>query len=562
MKRNKWIILTLVVLMTLSLALAGCGKTEEPPKDNTGDTGTDVTEETGEQLADEQVLRLNWGAEPPDLDPQTTTDTVSFEVVSSTLEGLVRLQPDGSVQQGSGMAESWTVSEDALTYNFKIRDAKWSDGTPVTAHDFEFAWKRAMDPATASQYSYQFYHIKNAQPYIDGEATDPSALGVKALDDKTLEVVLERPTPFFLSLTSFITYIPAQKAAVESFGDEYASAPDKMVYSGPFVVSEWQHEQKLVLEKNPNYWDAENVKLDRIEGDMITDNNTTVNLYETGELDVIAVPAEFLEKYHGVPEYGMAADATTWYLQFNTEDEFFSNLNIRKAFIYGTDVKGYVDNVLNDGSLVAGGLTPPGMPGKAGGDFAEQRTSTMPTFDKAKAVEHLELGLTELGKTKEELAKHVFLLTGEGTWWSRTGQAFQQMWKDNLGIEMPIEAVSFALRLDRYNKRDYSISIAGWGGDYNDPMTFMDMFVTDGGNNDAYYANAEYDAAIQTGTLGTGDERIDAMLQAEALLARDLPILPLFHPARDFVERTYVKGHVRFPVGVSNEYKWIYILKH
>ena len=564
---KKLLALMLVLVMILSLGLVGCTKTEptnqEPVEQTDDNAGTETpAEEPGEKLAAEQVLRVNWGSEPPDLDPQTTTDQVSFWIINAVYEGLVRTQPDGTTPKGSGLAEDWTISDDELTYTFKLRDAKWSDGTPITAYDFEYAWFRAIEPETAAEYAYQFYHIKNAEKYNTGEITDRSQVGIKAIDDKTLEVVLERPTPFFISLTSFITYIPAQKAAVEKFGEEFASAPDKMVYSGPFMIETWEHEQKLNLVKNPTYWDADTVKLERIEGDMITDNNTRINLYETGGLDLTGVPSEFLSKYKDSPEFGTAADATTWYLQFNMEDKYFSNENIRKAFVYASDRQSYVDNVLADGSIVAGGLTPPLLAGKDGKDFAENRGDLTYPYDPVKAKELFEKGLEEVGATKEQFEKEVTIVAGEGTWWSRTTQAFQQMWKDALGVEIPIETMTFAMRLERYNKKDYQISIAGWGGDYNDPMTFMDLFVTNGGNNDAFYSNPDYDAYIRKAMEGSGDERIDAMIEAEKLLARDVPIYPLFHPARVYVQREYVKGVARFAVGCDTEYKWAYIIEH
>ncbi len=551
---KKLITLTMVLVMILSLGLVGCS--------NDGSEPAAVGPKDGEKLAAEQVLRVNWGSNPPDLDPQTTTDQVSFWIINAVYDGLVRTQPDGTTPKGSGLAEDWTISDDGLTYTFKLKDAKWSDGTPITAQDFEYAWFRAIDPEVASEYAYQFYHIVGAQDFNESKITDKSQVGIKALDDKTLEVKLVRPTPFFLSLTSFITYIPAQKAAVETFGEEFASAPDKMVYSGPFIIELWEHEQKLNLAKNPTYWDADSVILERIEGDMITDNNTRINLYETGGLDLTGVPSEFLEKYRDTPEFGSAADATTWYLQFNMEDKYFSNLNIRRAFVYASDRQSYVDNVLADGSLVAGGLTPPLLAGKDGKDFAENRGNLYPELDAAKAKEYFEEGLKELGVTKEQFQKDVTIVAGEGTWWSRTTQAFQQMWKDNLGVELQIEMMTFAMRLERYNKKDYEITIAGWGGDYNDAMTFMDLFVTGGGNNDAYYSNAEHDALIKKAQEGSGDERVDAMIEAEKILARDLPIFPLFHPARVFIQRDYVKGVERFAVGADTEYKWAYILEH
>lgn len=539
---KKLIVLMLVLVMVLSLGLTGCGKKEK--------------------LAADQTLRINWQQDPPDLDPQTTTDQVSMWIVNAIYDGLVRQQPDGTIKKGSGLAEDWTISEDELTYTFKLKDAKWSDGTPITAYDFEYAWFRAIDPEVASEYAYQFYHIVGAEEYNTEVITDKEKVGIKALDEKTLEVKLLRPTPFFLSLTSFATYLPAQKAAVEKYGDEFASAPDKMVYSGPFVIELWEKEQRLYLAKNQDYWDAASVKLDKIEGDMITDNNTMVNLYETGGLDVIAVPGEFMDKYKDSPEFGSAADATTWYFQFNMEDKYFQNLNIRKAFAYAADRQSFVNNVLANGSIVAGGLTPPLLLGKGGKDFAENRGDLTLPFDPAKAKEHFELGLKELGITKADFEKHVSIVAGNTTTWNRITQTFQQMWKENLGVEIPIEEMTFAMRLERYNKKDYTISVAGWGGDYNDPMTFMDLFVTNGGNNDAYYSSPEYDAAIKKAMEGEGDERIDAMLEAEKALAKDLPIHPLYHPARVFVQRDYVKGIARYAVGCDTEYKWAYIEEH
>ncbi|WIV11892.1 peptide ABC transporter substrate-binding protein [Proteiniborus sp. MB09-C3] len=561
MRRNKWVALVLALMMVLTLGLAGCGKTNADDKGTNDNNGSDASKGE-EKLAAEQVLKVNWQSDPPDLDPQTTTDQVSFWIINAVYDGLVRTQPDGTIPKGSGLAEDWTISEDGLTYTFKLKDANWSDGTPITAQDFEYAWFRAIDPEVASEYAYQFYHIKNAEAFNTGKITDKNEVGIKALDEKTLEVTLERPTPFFLSLTSFITYIPAQKAAVEEFGEEFASAPDKMVYSGPFMIESWDKEQKLNLAKNPNYWDADTVKLERIEGDMISDNNTKINLYDTGELDVTAVPSEFLSKYKDTPEFGSTADASTWYLQFNMEDKYFSNINIRKAFGYASDRQSYVDNILADGSMVAGGLTPPLLAGKDGKDFAENRGNLYPEFDSAKAKEYFETGLKELGITKEEFEKHVSFIGGESTWWSRTMQALQQMWKDNLGVELKIEQMSFAMRLERYDKKDYGISVAGWSGDYNDAMTFMDLFLTDGGNNDAFYSNPEYDELINKAMNGSGDERIDAMLEAENLLAKDYPIYPLFHPARVYVQKEYVKGIERFAVGCDTEYKWAYVLEH
>ena len=230
--KKRLLALLLVVSLVLTIGLTGCSK---PAVETTKESTTEPAEQpTNEPGTDEQILTFNWGAEPPDLDPQTSTDQVSFWLLNATLEGLVRLNPDGSI--GDGLAESWDISADGLTYTFHLRDAKWSDGTAITAEDFEAAWKRVLDPATGAEYAYQLTsHIVGADDYNTGVTTDPETVGINALDDKTLEVKLVRPTSFFLSLTSFITYIPAQKAAIDKFGETYATDADKMVFSGPFA---------------------------------------------------------------------------------------------------------------------------------------------------------------------------------------------------------------------------------------------------------------------------------------------------------------------------------------
>jgi oligopeptide transport system substrate-binding protein len=560
MKRR---ILALILVMSLvfTLALTGCSQPADEPEEPAEEPGEEEpAEEPEEEPAEEpveQVLRFNWGSEPPDLDPQTTTDQVSFWIINATMEGLVRLNPDGSV--GEGLAEDWEISDDGLEYTFHIRDANWSDGTPVTAEDFAYAWLRVLNPDTAAQYAYQLYHIKNAQAYNTGEITDPSEVGIEVVDEKTLKVTLERETPFFLSLMSFITYVPAQKAAVEQWGEDYALEADQMVYSGPFVIEEWAHEDSLILAKNPEYWDADTVKLERIEGTMITENNTRMQMYDNGELDIATVPAEFLDRYIDDPNYVSQTEATTWYLQFNMEDPWFSNLKLRKAFALATDAQTYVDVVQNGLGQVAEGHTPPAMPGAGGKSFGETRTSELPGYDPEEATRLFEEALDELGVTKEEFEETVTIVAGEGDTWSKIAQFFQSQWKDTLGVELFIEQMTFAMRLDRYNTGTYQITYAGWGGDYNDPLTFMDMWVTDGGNNDAYYSNPDYDAAIQTALTGSGDERYEAMAEAEAIIAEELPIYPMYHPSRNLVVKPHVKGLANYPVGSDYDFKWTYI---
>ncbi len=559
-KQNK-IILLLVLVLTVSLIFTGCGNQGKSNETNTGEKTENKDGE--EKLAEEQVLRINWGEEPPDLDPQTTTDQVSIRIINAIYEGLVRLDPDGNVKPG--LAEKWDVSDDKLTYTFHLRDAKWSDGTPITAEDFEYCWFKAIDPKVAAEYSYQLTEtagIKNAAKFFKGEITDKEQVGIKAIDEKTFEVELERPVSFFLSLVSFPTFIPAQKAAIEKFEKGFASEADKMVYSGPFIIDEWDHEQKLNLKKNEQYWDAENVKLEEIKGDMIVDNNTAINLYETEELDITGVGPEFIDKYKDSDEFGNLAEATTWYIQYNCKDKYLKNENLRYALSLAIDRKAFVENVMANGSIIAEGLTPTLLPGKDGKEFAENRGNVLPEYDPKKAKEYLNKALDELGITAKELEKYLTFLTGESDIAKKQAAAIQNMWKQNLGIEVEIESVSFKIRIDNYNRGDYTTTFAGWGGDYNDPLTFMDIFITDGGNNNAYWSSKDYDVAIKTALEGEENERIDAMVEAEKIIGKELPIIPIFYNAINFVEKSYVKGVARFPVGADLDFKWTYIVEH
>ncbi|MBN2287149.1 MAG: peptide ABC transporter substrate-binding protein [Tissierellales bacterium] len=552
MSRKGQFSVMIILLIAVSL-LTSCDTRMKPVEERTT-MNNDAIETI--DLSKHPVMRFNWSAEPPDLDPQTSTDNISFLVINATMEGLFRLNIDGSV--GEGLAESYEVSEDETTYTFHLRDALWSDGTPITAEDFEYAWKRALNPEISSQYAYQLYYIEGAKEYNTRQEKDASKVAIKALDDKTLQVKLVRPTPFFLRLTTFITYIPAQKKAIQAYGADYANEAGKIIYSGPFVIEEWIHDEKLSLTKNVDYWDADSVKLDRIIGYMINDNSTLINMYESNELDHIVVPAEFLDKFINSSEYRSLAEATTWYLMFNTEGKYFSNPKMRLAFALATDAETYVNVLRQRQGLVAEGLTPPTLAGK-GHSFAQDRHSELPGYDPVKAARLFQEAMDELGATKEEFENEVTIVAGEGDTWSRISQFFQEQWKESFGVELFIEQISFSERLERYRSGEYEIAHAGWGGDYNDPLTFLDVWVSEGGNNTAYWSSERYDDAINIAIQGKGFERIDALAEAEAILAEELPIYPLYHPNKSIAVKNYVKDLGIYPLGAGYDFKWVYI---
>ncbi|MHB9145792.1 MAG: peptide ABC transporter substrate-binding protein [Symbiobacteriia bacterium] len=548
---KRTVALLLAALMLFGIIAAGCGKTG-----STGDTSKG-----------KMVLRWNLGEEPPGLDSVTTTDQVSFWVLNAVQEGLVRAQEGKLPTKGSGLAKDWTISQDGLTYTFTLRDAKWSDGQPITAKDFEFAWKRAMNPKTAAEYSYQFAYIKGYDDVskIDIKAADAdqkikdafAKVGVKAQDDKTLVVTLDKPAPYFLSLMSFPTFMPQRQDVEEKYGEKYAAEADKMVYSGPFIIKNWTHESKMTFEKNPNYWDKDNVKLDGMDTVMIKDINTPVNMYEAGELDFITVPAEFLAQYKSKGNVKIRSEATAWYIQYNNRDNVFKNANIRKAFSLAIDRQSFVDNVLANGSVVATAYTPSTING-LNGPFHDMVGDVLnPKADPAAAKAALDAGLKELGLSK--LPKISFL-SGDSERAKKWAVAIQDMWKKNLGIEVGVETVAFKVRLDRMTKGQYQMVFAGWGADYNDPMTFIDLWhsmpADNPGNNSAFYNNPTYDKLVDE-AKSTSDQakRMDDMKQAELLLLNELPIAPVFAPAWNYIEKPYVHGIQRFSVGSDFDFK-------
>jgi oligopeptide transport system substrate-binding protein len=562
MKRQlaSWIVLLSALI---GLTVTACDK---PIIEDSTTDGTQIEEPSSEsnlettepEIEEEQILRVNWGSDPPDLDPQTTTDQLSMWILNAVMEGLVRLNPDGTI--GTGLAERYTISDDNLTYTFYLRDAFWSDGKQITSHDFRNAWIRAISPTTKSNYAYQFFYIKGAREYFNQEEKDTSTIGIKSLDDKTLEVTLNNQTPYFLSLTSFVTYMPAQKQTVDLYGREYGETADKMVFSGPFIIEEWTRNEKMVLKKNEMYHDADSVKLDYIYGYMIKENDTILRMYENSELDFINLPSEFINKYLYSNEFKSLSEATTWYLMFNCENKYFSNYKMRLAFALATDAEAYVNVIAQNSGVVAEGLTPPSMTGK-GHSFAVDRYSVLPGYDPDKALTLFDEALEEIGATREEFKRDVTILSEMGDTWNRRAQFFQSQWKENLGIELFIEQLTFSERLSRYNNKRYEIAYAGWGGDYNDPLTFMDMLVTDGGHNYTHWSNEEYDELILKAINGIGYERIDALAFAEAIIAQEIPVYPIYHPNKNLIIKPYVKSLAIFPIGSDYDFKWTYIDK-
>ncbi|MEC3510559.1 peptide ABC transporter substrate-binding protein, partial [Bacillus thuringiensis] len=326
-----------------SLLLTACSSEEKETKNNAKATDKNETK---------QSISLPYIAEIPTMDVTKATDSESMNVMRNVFEGLYILGEDNKVIPG--VAKSYEVSEDKKTYTFHLRDSKWSNGTPVTAADFLFSWKRAVNPDTAAEYAFLFFDIKNAKK-INSKELPIDQLGVKAIDDKTLEVKLEQPVPYFIDLTTFATFLPINEKYFESKGKHYGLEANQLVYNGAFTLENWKHEQSFQLKKNPNYWDAKIVKLGEINFDIVKDKSTEINLYESGQIDRVGLTGEFVDKYRNSPDFKERPEVTMQFLRMNQKNEVLKNKHVRLAISQAMNKKAFVDTVLNNGSL-------PGVP--------------------------------------------------------------------------------------------------------------------------------------------------------------------------------------------------------
>ncbi|MGM0841077.1 MAG: peptide ABC transporter substrate-binding protein [Bacillota bacterium] len=542
----------LVLLLALSTFLAACGG-DKKTEGNEGASGEGG--ESAEQR--EQVLNLLESSEIPSMDSTLATDSVSFKVMNNVFEGLYRLGENDEAVLGMA-AEEPQISEDGKTYTFKIRDAKWSNGDAVTANDFVYAWQKALNPDTGAEYAYIMYDIKNAAKVNAGEVP-VEELGVKAVDEKTLEVQLETAVPYFKALLSFATFYPQNQKFVEEKGDKFGLEADTAVYNGPFTLSEWKHEQSFKLTKNDSYWDAETVKLKEVNFNIVKDTATGVNLYETEKADIAGLSAEFVDKYKSDENFKTKADTAVFFLRLNQKNEVMANVNARKAFDAAYDKKGMVDVLLNNGSIPAYFLVPKDFVSGPDGTEYREAVGDFGGFDPDKAAEHWAKAKEELGKDSIELE----LLNYDSDSSKKIGEFLKEQLEQNLeGLTVSIKAQPFKQKLELESKGDYDVSFAGWGPDYPDPMTFVDMFVTDGAHNQMAYSNPEYDKLIEQAKgelLDDPEARWQAMVDAEKILFEDQAISPMYQRGTAFLERPYVKGLLRHSFGADASYKWAYI---
>ncbi|AIF42611.1 peptide ABC transporter substrate-binding protein [Virgibacillus sp. SK37] len=547
MKSFRKLSLLLVTALLLSI-LAACGGDDS--KDNAGDSG---------EGNNDQVLHLTNGDTIPTMDASMATDEYAFQFLSSTTDGLYRLGENGEIKEG--IAINHEVSEDALTWTFNLReDAVWSNGDPVTANDFVYAWQRAVNPDTGSEYGPYMMSgvIKNAAAIGSGDKKVED-LGVKALDDYTLEVTLEKPTPYFESLTTFGTFLPLNQKFVEEQGKDYATSTDTLLSNGPFILKDWESTaNKWKLVKNPDYWDADTVKLEEITFDVVKNPQTLVDLYEKGEIDRADLSSDLVDLYSTRDDFNTITESSMTFIKFNqTKSEALKNVNIRKALSRAVDKQALVNEILNNGSLVSNGAVPQDFAThpETGEDFRDIN-GDMVTYSMDEAKEYWEKGLEEIGKDKVELE----FLSGDSETSKVMNEYIANQLQTNLpGLTVTLKQVPFEQRLDLTTNMDYDIAISAWGADYLDPYGWLNLWLTDGGNNETGYSSEEYDKLVQStvGDLAQKPvERFEASLEAEKVLFDDAVIAPLFQKARAQLISPDLHGVINNAFGAKYEYKW------
>lgn len=532
--KKKVIALFLAAMMVVGVTACGSSSDEATPGENTGETteagdnGAAAESDGGAASTGEKVLSVQIGPNPETLDPALNSAVDGGNMILHTFECLLTVDQEGKL--APGQAESWEVSEDGLTWTFHLRDGlKWSDGTALTANDFVYSWQRVCDPNTAAPYAETV--LSMVEGYEEAIAGDITKLNVVAADDSTLEVHLSSPCSYFGSLAAFATLSPVQQATIEANGDAWAVDAGTYVCNGSFYISEWVPGSYIMCTKNPNYWNADAIKLDAIKFNLIEDANASYSAYQTGEVLFIKdVPTEEIPSLEGNPEFHVDPIIGTYYLSLNTQKEPFDNVNVRKALSLAID-REYVAGTLMQGTYsAASNFMGPGWIDTDGSEFMDNANGGQPYIDVTKHeanVEEAKKLLAEAGYPDGEGFPTITYSTNDAGYHKVVAEYLQQAWAE-LGITLDVDIVEWASFTPMRRNGDYETSRNGWVGDYSDPSNMLDLLYSTNGNNDGKFNNAEYDAAMDVSrTTLDAAERSEALHKAEDILMDQAACVPV-----------------------------------
>ncbi len=482
------------------------------------------------------------GVEVASIDPGTLKALNDGRVAGGLFEGLTVLDPV-DLEPRPGAAERWEVSEDGLTYTFHLRpDAKWSDKRPVTAEDFAYAWRRVLTPATAAEYAYMLYPIRGAEAYLkagldEAKTADWATVGIRAEGPRRLVVDLKQPCAYFPDLVAFHTYLPVRRDVVEAHGERW-TFPEHIVSNGAYELVAWEFRSRMRWRKNPHYWNADAVALERIESRVFQHPNTALLAYETGAVDLTTVvPNLAILPLLEAQRAGRRRDVVygpglaTYFYRFNCTVEPLTDPRVRRALVLAIDRREIIDRAARGGQQPARAFVPPGM------------TGYEPVDGVPEDVEEARRLLAEAGHPGGEGMGELAILVNKDNEHVPLAEVVQHQWRTHLGLNVRIEKVEWKVFLDKVQRLEYQIARAGWYGDYVDPNTFLDMFVTGGGNNETGWSNAAYDRLIAEAARETDpDRRMAVLREAERLLLDDVPIMPIYYYTSTFLVRPGLEG--------------------
>ncbi|MFI3208513.1 MAG: peptide ABC transporter substrate-binding protein, partial [Eubacteriales bacterium] len=487
------------------------------------------------------------------MDTTYATDGTSLVAIHATVDGLMDQDADGVLYEA--IAESYTVSDDGLVYTFTIREeANWSNGEPVTANDFVFAWNTAAKSVDC-EYSYLFTDdgaaVANGNEIVyDGDTS--LDLGVVAIDDKTLEVTLSQSTPYFLSLMMFPVFYPVNEEFYTEQGDDYALTADNLLACGAYVLTDWEKGSSLTFVKNDTYWDADAVQVDGLEMQVVSETSTSVTAFEAGDLDFTKISSDLVSLYEDTDEYTSVLEGYLWWLQFNLDYEVTSNQNLRLAIAYALDKEDLCDNVLQDGSIPGQGFVPEDLAtGPDGLDYRESAGDYL-VPDEDTAAYYWELAQEELG---EEIT--ITLLYENADPALTAAEYLQSQLQEALpGLTIEMEMMTKEARTEAQKAGEFEVVLTRWGPDYADPTTYLNLMLTGNSYNYGNYSSEEYDAKLTEAAAAETDEERWALLQeAEAILMEDVPIIAVFQVGGASLIAEGVSGIETHAVGVSYVYK-------
>lgn len=529
-----------ILLTMAAVLLGGCGKSAPAPAQTAA--------------AKLKILRLGNGTEPQDLDPQAVTGVPEHNIIMGLFEGLVTENPR-DLSPEPGVAEKWEISPDGLVYTFHLRaNARWSDGTPITANDFIQSYRRMLTPAFGAEYSYLLWFVVGAEEYNKGTLTDFSRTGFKALDDRTLQVTLKAPTPFLLKIiASHYAWNPVPLPTITKFGrfDERRTSwtrAGNLVGNGPYLLKEWTPNQRIVLARNPLYWDAATVKIDEIQFFPTEDISTEERMFRTGQLDKTnELPNSKIDTYRKEHPESLRIEPYLglYFYRLNVTRPPLNDKRVRRALALTIDRESLIRNVTRGEQAPAYAISYPGTAGY----FPQARLEGNVT--EARRL------LAEAGYPEGKGLPPIELLYNTSENHRAIAEAIQQMWRNSLGVEITLVNQEWKVYLDSQHTHNYTMQRGGWIADYVDPHVFLEIWITGNGNNDTLWSNAEYDRLFQQALVaGSQEERYAIYQQMDAILVDECPVIPIYYYKRIYALNPKVKGW--YPTLLdSHPYKYV-----